>query len=1306
MRQILPELITQNYKSGIYNGDFKAAGLFVDVASFSSMADTLMQQGQHGAEILAGIMRQVFDLLNSNILAQGGFIAGFAGDSVTAIFIQEDESTQCLHRALAAAQTFQKELSTLPAFDTPFGKFQIYAKAGLGFGAVQWGILRSRDALRATYYFSGELINEMAGAEHLAGTGEVILSQHFLEKFDGKIITQPREQCYLFSSSLEKLPEKQAIITKDPDLGVLRVFFPEILLKPNVPLEYRQVVNLFIQLPNISTASLADFMADLFEIQIRYSGLISRLDHGDKGCNILLFWGAPIAFENDILRALNFIFDLRKLDKYNFRAGLTFYVACAGFMGSDRREEYTCYGRGVNLSARFMMSAPVGEIWLDERIATRALNYFSFEYIGEKIFKGFGSKQKVFVLQNPKTSATISYSQAMVGRENELLQLEEFISPIWLGQFAGGLMIWGEPGIGKSRLLNEFRESGVFTDREVQWALCQTNQLLQQSFDPFRYWLTRYFDISANRNHDENLARFHSRLQKIIDLTSDETISSELQRTASFLAALVGLHWSDSLYNQLDPQGRHDNTLIALTMLIKAESLVQPVIILLEDYHFIDEDSKAFLPLLHRSLSTDVNSYPVAIIYTSRQVSNSQEINPDIFERQMILRAISKKYIEQLAQTNLQGPIDPTLIRLLDERSEGNPFFAEQIISYLRDENLLRYGESGWKIGAPEVELTIPIDLQAILIARLDQLTREIRDIIQTASVLGREFEIQVLSYMLTADQDLTLALAEGEKVAIWSRLTELRYIFHHSLLRDAAYNMQMKGHREKLHALAIESIEKVFGELIEPHFGELAFHSEQAGLVDKARHYLLMAGDSSRGAFQNTIAVDYYTRALALTPETDLPFRFILHLNREKAFGFQGLRERQLDELNKLLTLSTGLDQASRAEAGLRDLKFHYHTGNYSLAISRVKSVLKLARQAKKPDIALQAHVYCANSYFRQGNYQQAIRWGRRGLALAQDGGDHKMEAKFLNSLGLIYLELKNLQKARQYFESSLIIVNEISALNTKASILNNLAMVAGFYGDFASAQSYYDQALDLSRAVGDRKGESIVLSNLGWINGMLGNYVSAQDYTQRTLVISRETGDRFTETYCLINLSAQVGARGDHEAAIAFARQGLDLALMIGDQSGQAWAWTYMGHNFLATNLFLEASAAYQSALSLRERLNQPVMAFEPAAGLARISLIKGDIQDARRLIDPILAHLDDGGNFEGTDEPLRIYFNCYLILEAAGHPRSKEILELGYRSMQQRIANIQDESARENYARDILYNREFLATWHQSQSESGNQ
>jgi hypothetical protein len=243
-------------------------------------------------------------------------------------------------------------------------------------------------------------------------------------------------------------------------------------------------------------------MQTVFKLQEQYGGLLKQLDYGDKGAKLLLFWGAPVTYENDVQRALHFILDLQTLTAIPINGGLTYHVAHAGYIGSSLRGEYTCYGRGVNLSARFMTTAPRGEIWVDEQIARRAGEQFDLEFEGQQSFKGFTEPQKVYILFERKDITDTLYDNRLIGRTDELGRLAEFVSPIYEvhagghGRSPGMLVIWGEPGAGKSHLAHEFLTHHLNPDNQTQVFLAQSDEILRQSLNPFRYWLRQYFGQS------------------------------------------------------------------------------------------------------------------------------------------------------------------------------------------------------------------------------------------------------------------------------------------------------------------------------------------------------------------------------------------------------------------------------------------------------------------------------------------------------------------------------------------------------------------------------------------------------------------------------------------------------------------------------------------------------------------------------------------------------------------------------------------------------------------------------------------
>lgn len=1298
MHRIVPELIVKNYRAGNDRGTLRAAGMFLDISGFSGMTDVLMLHGEHGPEVLAGMMRAVFDPIVNAIFAQGGMIVGYAGDALLALFPAEADDASACRQALAAAVAIQQALKSSPDHQTPYGTFRISAKIGLSLGSVSWGILQARDGRSATYYFRGDAVNAAVGAEQQADAGDIILTEDAHGRMGEGIESESLVSFRRLRGVSVSLPSLRPLDLPPIDAAISGVFAPIQVVEQDARGEFRQTVHLFMRMPDLTDEQLTGFMHTVFDLQARYGGVIDRIDFGDKGCNMIVLWGAPVAYMNDIGRALNFILDLQSQAGFPVTAGVTYYISHAGYVGGQLFEAYTCYGWGINLACRFMMSAADGEVWIDERIAPRIARRFHFDFVGEQVFKGFANRQKVYALRGRKSEVETFFQGEMVGRQAELQTLAEFVAPIWDGKYAGMACVWGEAGMGKSRLIHEFQRSSAFADRLSKWAVCQSDQILRHSFNPFRYWLLHYFDIHSGMDEETRRQCFFARLDALCAATSEQALVAELTRTRSFLAALIDLGWSGSLYEQLDAQGRYDNTILALVSLLKAESLRQPLILFVEDAQYLDEDSESFLLRLKRTLMAEKADYPIAILLTSRWEGIKVLLEKGVADRDIDLGGLPLDAVSRMARDILGGPASPSLASLVDKRAEGNPFFAEQIVHYLREENLLELNPSGeWTVKRTPRASALPADISVMLVARLDQLAHKVKEVVQTASVLGREFEVRALARMLANKMTLQNEIEEAERAAIWSPLMEIRYIFNHALLRDAAYNMQLQARRQELHALAFDALKTLYGDDASRHYGELAYHSEQAGMTAEACRYLWLAGDAARDGYQNTQALDYYRRALALLPQADAESRFRLHCECESLLTELGRPEEQSRQIAILQSLADALgDSASLADVTLRRSRLVAAGGNYEESAKLADQAKTLAREAGNHTIAIGAYQALLDAFYQQGKYQEAIEHGEAGIDFARQYHAVQEEAFILNRLGLAFLEVKNPSTALAYFEKSLSIFRAAANLRGEARSLANLGMVAGYQGKFTAALDYCEQSLKLAREIGSRQGEGLLLGNMGWISGMLGDYRKAREYAERNLLIAREIDNRYYETYSLINLSSHAGALGDVEAAVAYAEEALSLARSSGDRSAEAWACTYLGHGLFESGMTERASQAYRDGLAVREELNQPGLATEPAAGLARIALMQGDLSSAQSHVKPILSQIEQDRALEGTDQPLRVYLSCYLVLCAVSDPRADAILETAWGMLKARADGISDPSTRRVFLENVTYNREILSLW----------
>ncbi|MBV7332169.1 AAA family ATPase [Chloroflexi bacterium TSY] len=1004
MHSLVPKFILDHVRQQHNSGHFAAVVLFVDTSGFTSLTARLMEHGKEGAEALADILLAVFAPLVESIYAHGGFVAGFAGDAFTAVFVTGETTSQRSpnprnlsesHRenqeknsafqqpaeimldddpevrnshlaALTAAHEICAFMAAHPQQTTPFGDFDFAVRVSIADGDVTWGvwsvesheIVYEAHAQTHAYAFTGEAIRKAVQGENYASPGELIITQavhETLAKLDPELyLAEPLQGAadgYLHVLSVSGLLPKSQVIIPTPetvdDMALARCFYPPDLLTMRTRGEFRSVYTLFLTVESLPAPDSNDpFFATFFHLLHQYRGYLCRVGRfGSKaeGSTFLIFWGAPTSYENDLARALNFVLELRAQTDRPIHGGITHAVAFAGFVGSPLRAEYTCHGTSVNLASRQMSAAKWGQILVDAETARRAQDEFEVRLAGHYEFKGVADPQPVFEFVGRKNLAVgTAHETNLIGRKIELSQLQRAIEPIFAGRFGGLTLVSGEAGIGKSRLVHELEKRiGEQIERIHEEApsasnlydspfvfVCQTDEILRESLNPFRYFLQRYFGQLPTANEATNKAKFTIKLNGLIATISDDAVRNELERTRSILGAFVNLYWPNSLYEQLDPQLRFENTMAALKTLILAESLRQPVLILLEDAQWLDADSRSFLSLLTRN----VDAYPLAIVATTRppEKGATSSIPAQIVRHEIPLTSLSAAEIAELAHEHLGGTASSTLIALLMKRAEGNPFFAEQLLIYLQEQALLENEQEEWRlVDHVKSETVLPDDVQTILVARIDRLTQMVRQVVQTAAVLGREFDVQVLSQILRGETDVIQMVKSAESAAIWSALSELRYLFKHALLRDAAYEMQLQTQRRQLHLAASKAMEQLYTTDLAPHYADLVYHYHCAGHETQELDYADKAARQAIDRFNNEEAVTYLNRVLTLVSKNDVARRFEAHLLREHAYDFLGKRTEQAADLTELQRLA---EQTSESGVRLdRLIKIGLHQSEYA---------------------------------------------------------------------------------------------------------------------------------------------------------------------------------------------------------------------------------------------------------------------------------------------------------------------------------------------------------------------------------------
>ena len=1348
MQPFIPHFILEQYQKQHYQGQFEAATLFFDISGFTSLTETLIRHEKEGAETLTVALANIFSPMVHQVHARGGIIPLFAGDAFTAVFpLDSQQPQQTILNALDTACQIQTDFAN-HHIHTQYGDFHMGIKIGLSSGRVKWGIPHQDQV--ATFYFRGEAINNCARCQQVAQTGDIIVDKSVIDNVRPYSELTPlsdRPEFFKISScSVETSPTVTSL--PQPTQTMLRPFISEAILKLTEKGEFREICPVFIafQEPNYYH-HLHAFINTVLILAERYGGTLSQLDFGDKGSLIVLWFGAPMTYENNIERAAQCLLALQTANKtleepVQWQAGMTFGSVWAGIRGGAERCEYGAVGDVVNLAARIATQPHWGEIWVNQSVYERVKNTYLFTALGTFQFKGKRQQTAVYQLLQPRQIDEVSfYTDHIIGRQPELEALHQAISPVFNGRFAGIVTIHGEAGIGKTRLLYELRQQ-LSHDRRLSWFYCPAEEILRQSLNPFKYFLTRYFEQSNDHDHLQNQAQFDNILNTLIQRirkkrgsfkSNARQIARELQRTRSILAALIGLYSPNSLYEQLEPKLRFQNSLVALKNLILGESLLQPVIIELEDTHWLDEDSHE---LLH-FLTKNIEAYPIAILSASRYGDDGRKhqinLDPQVPHHEMDLTYLAPNDVRTIAEDVIQGQLEDSVVQFLMQKCNGNPFFVEQVSLDLKERGLLAPSthNSHYELLVQRID-EVPSNINAVLIARLDRLTAEVKHVVQTAAVLGREFELLILGHMLQNDAQLTNKVKTAEQAQIWATLNNIRYIFKHALLRDSAYDMQLRARLRKLHGLAGKAIKDAHNADLVPHYADLAYHYDQADMFNEAARWYRLAGLQASSRFANEEALAYLNRALKLIVVDDHVTHYTLLLAREQIYNVQGNREAQFKDLVQLGIHASALnDDRRRVEVAIRLTQFAFITGDYPAAIAAAKLGVTLAQETKHRQGEAEGYLYWGRSLWRRGLFEESLPHLEQALALARYANLKLIEADALRNLGIVFASQGNFQEAENHGKQALQIYRQIGNISGEDATLNNLGEILRERGDFAQSGQYYQEALRISlqtgsresestlrhslgrsalqqglflqaqaelrkglqinREIGDLQGEGEALSELGKVYLFLGQYETARQYYEKALRICGEIGDQQVEGHILAHLGLLFHRLGDTAVAWEYNMQALRLIQNIGDSSTEATALTYLGHVLLGLKQLEQAAEYYREARVIRHQLKQTHRAIEPIVGLAQVYLAQNKVPEALIEAREVWGYVSQHG-LAGIQEPFQACLICYHIFQANGEEATAvSLLNWAYQKLQAQAAQFDNSLFRDSYLQQIAAHQE---------------
>lgn len=386
------------------------------------------------------------------------------------------------------------------------------------------------------------------------------------------------------------------------------------------------------------------------------------------------------------------------------------------------------------------------------------------------------------------------------------------------------------------------------------------------------------------------------------------------------------------------------------------------------------------------------------------------------------------------------------------------------------------------------------------------------------------------------------------------------------------------------------------------------------------------------------------------------------------------------------------------RAAAELRWGEALWYQGDIEPAQLHLEQALMLIHEDDKSTrttrAEIEADVLCLLGFIavRKGDYTMAIDSYTQSHALSETVVDGYRVGRALYSLGTTYRNQARYDEARHYLEQSLAIARQTGNRHSESSVLNTLGDIDLYEGDYSTARSHYALVARFAQQVGDRRSSSIAQTNLGIVARDLGDYPAAEQYFQQSLVTARAIGFQRGEGWNLCCLSLLHHQQQAHQRALHHAQQALRLFEQLGDRLGQAFAQTNLGRAYSGLQQWKQALTAYQAGLALRQTLEQPHLAIEVTAGIAKALGEMGKRHLAMEKVEVILAYLESN-TLDGTEVPATLYWNCYQLLLAESDQRATAVRRGAQSFLQRRLALLSDATDQDAFAQKITIHRQFL-------------
>lgn len=987
-----------------------------------------------------------------------------------------------------------------------------------------------------------------------------------------------------------------------------------------------------------------------------YEGTVNQV----LGDGIMALFGAPLTHEDHAVRAcyaaLKMQEDMRryaeqpgaKNDALKIGVGLNSGEVVVRSITNDLNIDYSALGQTTHLAARMEALANAGSILLTADTLREVEGFVEVRPLGAVQVKGFSIGVQVFELtgatgvRNRLQAAAARGLSGFVGRQREIEAFRRFAAA---GDSEGGkvLALVGEAGMGKSRLVREFLEH----HRPPHWKVLEASSVSYgkaAAFYPVIELLRNYLSIAAGEEapsiHDkvvERMLQLDGALRDAIPpmltlLDAMPEAGGSGGGSASDVDGRSEISGAIARFEALEPQEKRTRTFAALRQLLFCESRRQPLLAVFEDLHWIDNETQAFLDLLVESLP----SSRIHLLVNYRPGYTHTWANKDYYNR-LRVDPLSAEGANELIGSLLGDHGDMAPLReLLIKRTEGNPFFIEEIVRSLKESGVLLGAKGDYRPGIAVDSIRIPATVRAVLADRIDRLPAAQKQLLQIAAVIGVTAPFGLIRAVSGLPEDqLAERLAELQSAEFLfesNLFPDLEYTFRHALTNEVVYNALLHERRTAIHASVAEALEALAGDHPAEHCEALAHHAFHGALWEKAVRYAQQAGAKliSRSAFLEAVSI-FKTGLAATAHLADSPAKLArqidLHLEARNVLFLLGNSAQVAEHLHAAEALAEQLGDEQRTARVLNFLNSYYGlAGDPERAVEIGQRALGL--RAVQSDLASSTvtNYYLGAAYNKTGQYALAVEALLR--AVKNLGADHLYErfgtAAVLSVICRSHLvqclaAMGRFTEGKEFAAEGMQIGAAAEHPTSMIHMMCSAGMLCLLKGELDQAISHLERSLELCRSASILVYGPFVASRLGCAYAHAGRIPEALRYLEQGVEESPSSGRAAFLSLATASLAEGYLYAGRVDKAVDTAENAWALARQHKERGNEAWALKILGDACMHEGRRDpdRAESHYHRALELGRDLEMRPLAAHCRMAIASVHALRGATAEAREEI-----------------------------------------------------------------------------------------